>query len=267
MSTSQLPPKQVLTNICAGMDARLLMRAGLLALLLCGAASAFAPIQIDVLHARSSFSRRWACSLSDTQETDKGRRFAKWFADRRTEVPRPVELNVEGKALPKYVRGDLIRNGPAVWQGADRAYEHAFDGLAKLLKFSISDGQITFATQFIKSNWYKTIVADELSVPASVTVGRVDPPFSVLQNVWGLLTASALDNAPVNVHQIGGEGGPWAAITDPPIAMCFDPKTLETKARLDTCYPNRIVSSTGVELFSTAHPKRCLAQAFRAVAR
>jgi hypothetical protein len=63
------------------------------------------------------------------------------------------------------------------------------------------------------------------------------------------MTSSAFDNAPVNIHQIGGKGGPWAAITDAPLAMEFDSQTLETKRRLDTSYPNSVVSLGGVELF------------------
>ena len=39
--------------------------------------------------------------------------------------------------------------------------------------------------------------------------------------------------------------------------MEFDVETLETKRRLDTAYPNSVVSLGGVELFSTAHPSRC----------
>ena len=161
--------------------------------------------------------------------------------DHLEEVPEPVLLTVQGGRMPGFVRGDLIRNGAALWRGADREYTHAFDGLAKLIKYSIDD-DITFSTKFVKSQWFKAIAMDRRPVPPSVTVGGVSPPFSPLQNVWGLMTAKNLDNAPVNIHQLGGEGGPWAAISDPPIAMEFDPETLDTIRRLDSSYPNSIVS-------------------------
>jgi len=204
---------------------------------------------------RTPFQRAYTCVLSS--EDQKGRQFSTWFEDRPEEVPVPVKLQVEGGAMPEYVRGSLIRNGPALWRGKDRAYEHAFDGLAKLSKYSINDTTITFSTKFIKSEWYKKIVTDKESLPPSVTVGKVRPPFSQLQNIMGLMTATALDNAPVNIHQIGGEGGPWAAVTDPPVAMEFDPITLESSGRrLELSY-NSIVSFGGAEIFSTAHPSTC----------
>jgi len=194
------------------------------------------------------------CALSEEQRTTK---FASWFQDRKGEVLQPVELSVEGKAPPKYVEGALVRNGPAVWKGADREYEHAFDGLAKLMRFAISNGRVSYSTKFLKSLWYQKVVVDKEPLPPSVTVGRVTPPFSLFENIKGLMTSSWFDNAPVNIHQIGGPSGPWAAITDAPLAMEFDPQTLETKGRLDTSYTNSVVSLGGVELFSTAHPSRC----------
>ena len=228
-----------------------------LALAVSAVVSAFCP---SCVRPDRPAARPKTCVLARDQKTAKGERFASWFDDRRCEVATPQDLVVEGTALPGYVRGDLIRNGPAVWQGADRAYEHAFDGLAKLLKFSLFDGRVSFSTRFVQSNWFKAVVANALPVPASVTVGRTDPPFSTLQNIWGLVTSSRFDNAPVNIHQVGGdgvEGGQWTAISDAPVAISFDPETLDTKARLDTSYPNSIVSAGGVQLFTTAHPKRC----------
>ena len=194
------------------------------------------------------------CALSEEQ---RSARFASWFRDRKGEVLKPVELTVEGKAPPPYLEGALVRNGPAVWKGKDREYEHAFDGLAKLMRFAISEGRVSYSSKFLKSLWYQKVVVEEEPLPPSVTVGRVTPPFSQLENIKGLMTSSLFDNAPVNIHQFGGPSGPWAAITDAPLALEFDPQTLETKGRLDTAYTNSVVSLGGFELFSTAHPSRC----------
>jgi hypothetical protein len=122
------------------------------------------------------------CALSSEQ---RSKLFVSWFADRKNEVLEPMELKIEGAPPPKYVNGALLRNGPAVWRAKDRAYGHAFDGLAKLMKFTISDGRVEFMTKFIKSLWYKKIVMEQEPLPPSVTVGRVEPPFSQLQNIQG----------------------------------------------------------------------------------
>lgn len=160
----------------------------------------------------------------------------------------------KGGAIPPWLKGSLIRNGPGCFGTDERKYLHLFDGLAKLTKFDFSGNadDPTFSARFIRSTWHKSIV-EEGRMPPSVTTGPVSPPFSLLDNIAGAISPTAFDNVPVNIHQLGGQGGKWVAVTDAPVALEFNPQTLETVGRI--AYRDAVTSSkAGVELFSTAHP-------------
>ena len=49
-------------------------------------------------------------------------------------------LPVHGQ-LPPWLRGSLLRTGPAKWEVGDRTMNHWFDGLAMLHRFSFADGE------------------------------------------------------------------------------------------------------------------------------
>ena len=71
--------------------------------------------------------------------------------DQETELG---DLRVEGR-LPGWLRGALIRTGPAKWDVGDRTMDHWFDGLAMLHRFAIADGRVTYASRFLESNSYR----------------------------------------------------------------------------------------------------------------
>ena len=198
-------------------------------------------------------------SSIDTNSND-GLNFNDLFKDDLDEVNDPVRLIFEeGHRVPKWLKGTLIRNGPAVFgslkEGGKR-YNHLFDGLAKLSRFSFDDtyGEIVFQHSFIRSSWYEKIVKNVEDIPPSVVTGPVTPSFNLIENIYSALTSSSLfDNVPVNIHQIGGNNGPVVATTDAPVLLQFDPTTLQTLGKV--AYQNSIVQPGGVELFSTAHPQ------------
>lgn len=186
--------------------------------------------------------------------------FSKLFEDSLIEVNDPINLKVIGE-IPNYLTGTLIKNGPGVFgslqeQGNDskqpQRYTHIFDGLAKLTRYEIKDQNIFFSTKFLRSNWYDKIVAKNGPLPPSVTTGPATPPFSALQNVQSMLTSAEFDNVPVNIAQIG-MGGPWVGVTDAPVVVEFNPKSLDTAVD-PLKFTGSITSPGGIELFSTAHP-------------
>jgi carotenoid cleavage dioxygenase-like enzyme len=65
-------------------------------------------------------------------EMERG--FQQWWDDADEEVV-DRQLSVQG-TIPAWLRGRLLRNGPGRWRSPDgsRTYEHAFDGLAKLVR-------------------------------------------------------------------------------------------------------------------------------------
>ena len=178
------------------------------------------------------------------------------WEDSMAESP-PKTLKVEqGGAIPSWLKGTLIRNGPGCFGTNERKYLHLFDGLAKLTRFAFSGAgdEIIFSAKFIRSNFFQKIVGENC-MPPSVTTGPVSPPWSLLESIQGaFMPTVTFDNTPVNIHQMGGPGGRLVAVTDAPVAMEFDPATLETIGRVT--YKDAITSGSlaSKELFSTAHP-------------
>ena len=157
--------------------------------------------------------------------------FAAWWEDSTEEVSDRA-CTVEGK-LPDWLVGRLVRNGPGQWRSGDgsRSYSHAFDGLAKLVCFDVAaDGVVRFSTRFLRTEWHRQMANGKM--PPSVTVGPVTPAWNPVEGLTAALTGSDFDNAPVNIHRLGGSDR-WVAVTDAPALIEFDPRTLETRGRLD----------------------------------
>jgi carotenoid cleavage dioxygenase-like enzyme len=175
----------------------------------------------------------------------------------------------EKSTIPAWLQGHvLIRNGPAIFgtivpnkgkKSANmRRYTHVFDGLARLTRYEFrsTEGseeiEIKFSAKFLNSFLYQQIVANQGDIPPTITTGPVLPKFTLLQRLYSIyLSICKFDNVPVNIHQLGGSGGPWVATTDSPVMVQFDPHSLETKGKIT--YRNRLFPSS-IELFSTAHP-------------
>ncbi|EKX35508.1 hypothetical protein GUITHDRAFT_118319 [Guillardia theta CCMP2712] len=185
-----------------------------------------------------------------------GKAFSKWWEESREQTLVPKKLQHKG-VFPSFLNGLLLRNGPAIWSGKGRSYTHAFDGLAKLTKFEVKEGEVWYSSRFVRSQWYKRMVEEEEDAPKAISVGPTDPPLNQLDKLLALFNSDSFDNAPVNVHQLGGQLGPWVAVTDAPLAMEFDRETLETRGRLDKRYVNSVCQLGGLLLFSTAHPLPC----------
>jgi beta,beta-carotene 9',10'-dioxygenase len=64
------------------------------------------------------------------------------------------ELPVDG-SLPDWLRGALIRTGPAKWEVGRRTMNHWFDGLAMLHRFEVVDGRVTYASRFLETKAYR----------------------------------------------------------------------------------------------------------------
>jgi carotenoid cleavage dioxygenase-like enzyme len=127
------------------------------------------------------------------------------------------DVAVEGE-LPTWLEGTLVRNGPA---GFDQGQRHWFDGLAMLHRFAIADGRVSYANRFLRTKAF-----------AAAQEGRVgyrefasDPCRSLFRRVTSLFAPGFTDNAVVNVVRSGEE---FLALTETPMPVRFDPRTLET---------------------------------------
>ena len=149
-------------------------------------------------------------------------------------------LSVHG-ALPGWLAGTLIRNGPALFDTPRRSYRHWFDGQAMLHRFCFDGGVVSYANRL-------------LDTPASRAVreqGRIgfaefatDPCAWLFGRFFTRLRRRPGHNANVNVARMGER---YVALTETPIPVEFDPATLQTVGVVE--YPDDLGGMT-----STAHP-------------
>jgi beta,beta-carotene 9',10'-dioxygenase len=126
------------------------------------------------------------------------------------------QLPVRGH-LPSWLRGTLLRNGPAKFEVGEDQFRHWFDGFAMLHRFSFQDGKVSYANKFLQSDVYKTSI-EEGRITFSMFAS--DPCKSIFK---GSITASV--NANVSINKIAGE---FAAMTETPLPIAFNPETLDT---------------------------------------
>jgi carotenoid cleavage dioxygenase-like enzyme len=152
-----------------------------------------------------------------------------------------AELTVRG-ALPPWLRGTLIRNGPGQFEVGRTPIPHWFDGLAQLHRFSFGDGRVQYSNRFIRSQSYQR---DNAEGKIHFRGFAVDPCRSLFQKAMALFSSEQGNNTVVNVTRLGEH---YLAMTEFPLPMAFDPDTLETlgvygydddvKAQIATAHPH-----------------------------
>lgn len=154
--------------------------------------------------------------------------------DRETRVDR---LPLEGR-LPDWLRGSLVRTGPAKWEVGDQTLRHWFDGFAMLHRFGISDGEVSYANRFLQTKAYRA--AEEKS-EIVYSEFATDPCRSLFARVFSMFSPKISDNANVNLVKLGER---YISMTETPIPVEFDGETLETVG----------VAYKPPGLLTTAHP-------------
>ncbi len=131
------------------------------------------------------------------------------------------ELPIKGK-IPCWLTGTLLRIGPGKFEAEKQKLNHLFDGLALLHKFSFHSQKVSYANKFLKSRAFRH--AQEKG-----TIGyrefATDPCRSIFQKFVSFFSPEFTDNANVNVTTIADR---FVALTETPLPIEFDPKTLET---------------------------------------
>jgi carotenoid cleavage dioxygenase-like enzyme len=149
-------------------------------------------------------------------------------------------LPVQG-ALPSWLDGTLVRNGPALFDHAGRSFRHWFDGQAMLHRFEFGGGQVSYANRLL----------DTLNTRSLRERGRIgysefatDPCASLFGRFFTRFTKKSSANGCVNVTRVNGRS---LAVSESNLAIQFDPATLSTVG----------VAGWGRELsgpVTTAHP-------------
>lgn len=156
-----------------------------------------------------------------------------------TELTR-LTLDVEGR-IPPWVRGTLVRNGPGQFEVGHKQIRHWFDGYAMLHAFHIEEGRVSYSNRFLRSKAY----LDDTAAGRIHYMGFAqDPCRALFRKVMTLFRADPGNNAVVNVTRLGDE---FIAMTEAPLTVRFDPRTLETLGVLD--YDDKVAAT-----LATAHP-------------
>lgn len=140
-----------------------------------------------------------------------------------TEYP----LSIVG-AVPEWIKGTFVRNGPIPVQINHQKIAHWFDGPAMLHAFSFQNGQVLYSNKFLKTDVYEKIFKEgNLNYEGFASQAKE----SLLEKIKALFkrSTSVLQNANVNVAKIANN---YTALTETPLPVCFDIKTLDTLGAL-----------------------------------
>ncbi len=153
------------------------------------------------------------------------------FKSVEREFAEPIELPVEGR-IPVWLTGSVVRSGPARFEADGRSVRHWFDGLALLDRFGVQDGGVTYTSRMLESGAYRAASEEgEISYQEFAT----DPCRSLFKRFMSTFSPRPTDNANVNVAP---DGHNWVAMTETPLQIEFDARTLETAGVRD--YEDRL---------------------------
>lgn len=150
-----------------------------------------------------------------------------------------TRLPIEG-SIPSWLRGDLIRLCPAVFEKGPWRARHLFDGLGLLHAFSIDEGGVSFRSRMLRSEQWARIEDGR-----AWHCGFADGPQRSWLRRLVQPVPSITDNANVNLCRLGDD---YVAMTETPHQLRFDPDTLETLG------DKRYADALGSGLNMIAHP-------------
>ncbi|MDO9086986.1 MAG: carotenoid oxygenase family protein [Anaerolineaceae bacterium] len=151
------------------------------------------------------------------------------------------KLEIQG-IIPGWLQGTLIRNGPGTFKVGEQQYRHWFDGLAMLHKFSIQNGNVSYANKYLNTKAYREAKAtNQISYSEFAT----DPCRSLFSRIMTVFSPKITDSAKVSIAKIAQR---YMALAETPIQVEFDPDTLESVGVFN--YEDRLVGQ-----MTTVHPQ------------
>jgi carotenoid cleavage dioxygenase-like enzyme len=144
--------------------------------------------------------------------------------DREADV---AALPLEG-ALPPWLGGSLLRNGPARFEVGAEGYRHWFDGAAMIHRFTIGAGRVSYANRFLRTPGF--LEAERTGRIACSEFGT-DPQRTFVEKVGDRLSGRGGSSENANVNIVPFRDG-YLALTETPSPVAFDGRTLETRGVL-----------------------------------
>ncbi|XP_075460122.1 carotenoid-cleaving dioxygenase, mitochondrial-like isoform X2 [Ascaphus truei] len=161
------------------------------------------------------------------------------------ETPRPIPTQVTG-TIPKWVKGSLLRNGPGRFEFGNDKYNHWFDGMALMHKFTMENGSVTYMSKFLESDCYKTNKSQNRIVVSEFgTLAMPDPCKSLYKRFMSTFELpEPSDNGNINFVRYNGD---YFVSTESHLMHKVDPEILETREKVDW---TKFIAVNG----ATAHP-------------
>ncbi|XP_069598640.1 carotenoid-cleaving dioxygenase, mitochondrial-like [Ranitomeya imitator] len=161
------------------------------------------------------------------------------------ETPQPVPTRITG-TVPGWITGSLLRNGPGQYEFGDDKFNHWFDGMALMHKFTIEKGNVTYMSKFLQSDSYKANESENRIVVSEVgTVAMPDPCKTMFQRFVALFEMpKPTDNGNVNFVKYKKD---YCVSTETNIIHKVDLATLGTAGKVDL---SKYIAVNG----ATAHP-------------
>jgi carotenoid cleavage dioxygenase-like enzyme len=122
--------------------------------------------------------------------------------------------------IPGWLHGTLVRVTPALMDGGGKSIKHWFDGAAMLNAFGFGDGGVSYGSRFLQTDYLDDVRKGEVDFGFGA-----DPCRSLFKRVMSLNDVNKFDNANVNLQELGRR---YIAMTETPLPVEFDPKTLAT---------------------------------------
>jgi beta,beta-carotene 9',10'-dioxygenase len=144
----------------------------------------------------------------------------------QTEVPSewlPGDAKLENSVRPpRWLNGQLLRLGPALWDVDLYKFKHMFDGMAMLYKFEFYDGEATYTNRPLESRAYQAAKKKgELAYREFAT----EPSQTLLEFLLSVFLRQFSDNNSINIYNVAGN---YLAVGEVPVPVQFDPYLLAT---------------------------------------
>ncbi|XP_002732624.1 carotenoid-cleaving dioxygenase, mitochondrial-like, partial [Saccoglossus kowalevskii] len=134
--------------------------------------------------------------------------------------------------IPEWLNGSFLRNGPGLFEIGEDSFNHLFDGMALLHKFTVKDGKVTYQNRFLTSDTYrKNKAANRIVVSEFGTLSNPDPAANfvekMLSYVWPPVPE---DNCNISWFKISEK---FCVCTETPFVWQVDPHTLVATKKHD----------------------------------
>ncbi|XP_043936989.1 beta,beta-carotene 9',10'-oxygenase isoform X2 [Protopterus annectens] len=161
------------------------------------------------------------------------------------ETPQPIPAKVKG-VIPKWIKGNFLRNGPGKFEFGTDKYNHWFDGMALMHQFNIENGAVCYKSKFLQSDSYKiNCEKNRIVVSEFGTLAMPDPCKNFFERFKSKFEMPRqTDNALVSYVLYEGD---CYVSTETIFMHKIDPQTLETKEKVDW---SKFIAVNG----ATAHP-------------